>query len=79
MPILPEASCSVGTMEYEPAGLSAVAELLLVAVIASPFLSPETVPVKVGLGLPAERVTSSAMMSSGAGVTVKVPLLTTTE
>src|SRR5438105_9706042 len=55
-------------MSYLPTALAGVAALAYVAVMASAFLTPMIVPVKLGFGSPYSRLAS-------AGVTVSVALL----
>ncbi len=68
----------MGTMGNVPTGLPAVAAVAKVAVMASPFLSPEIVPVKAGFGSPYSRLVFVAVTDSSAGVTVNVPLFRVT-
>jgi len=50
------------------ASLATVARLSWIAVMSSPFFTPETVPVKAGFGWPTARAVSSATMLNRAGV-----------
>ena len=64
---------------YAPTGLAAVAALAKVAVMLSPFLMPVIVPLNTGFASPIDAAGVAPVTVSGAGLTVRVPLVEVTE